>query len=326
MIVLVETYRAEPGEAETVADLLVHTVAPSTAEPGCLAYVPHRSPDDPTEFLLYEQYRDEDALEAHRASASFADIVQGEIVPRLRSRTVAVYHPVASDAAGPMIHIERWPVGARRHGRGVGDAQVGEHAPVRGRRAELMGPRQETDLLDELVDGVRAGESRALVLRGEPGVGKTALLEHVAERASGCRVVRAAGAPSETELDFAGLHQLLAPMLDRLERIPAPQRDALLRAFGIRPGSAPDRFFVALAVLSLLSHAAEDLPLICLVDDEQWLDRASARTLAFVGRRSKAESVGLVVAARQTSEELTGLPECVVEGPGAIGPASQVGR
>src|ERR1700694_3784927 len=112
------------------------------------------------------------------------------------------------------------------------------------------GRRREREVLDRLIEAVRAGESRALVVRGEPGVGKTALLEYLVEQASGCRVVRAAGVQSEMELAFAGLHQLLSPMLDRLDRLPVPQRDALRTAFGLSPGPAPDRFFVALAVLS----------------------------------------------------------------------------
>ena len=174
------------------------------------------------------------------------------------------------------------------------------HSLIRGRAAELRGRHTERDVLDRLIEAVRAGESRVLVVRGEPGVGKTALLDYLVEQASGCLVVRAAGVQSEMELAFAGLHQLLAPMLDRLERLPAPQRDALRTAFGVSTGPAPDRFFVALAVLSLLSEAAEDQPLICLVDDEQWLDRASAQVLAFVARRLEAESVGLVFAARAT--------------------------
>src|SRR5260370_34692908 len=116
------------------------------------------------------------------------------------------------------------------------------------------------------------------------------------------------------ELAFAGLHQLLRPMLGRLERLPAPQRDALRTAFGVSPGSAPDRFLVALAVLSLLSDVAEEQPLVCLVDDEQWLDRASAQALAFVARRLGAEAVGLVFAARLASDDVAGLPELVVDG------------
>jgi len=193
---------------------------------------------------------------------------------------------------------------------------MAELSLVRGRATGLTGRRSETDVLDELVEAVRAGESRALVVRGEPGVGKTALFEYVAEQASGCRVVRAAGVQSEMELAFAGLHQLLGPMLDHLERLPAPQSDALRTAFGVSPGSAPDRFFIGLAVLSLLSDVAEAQPLICLVDDEQWLDRASAQALGFVARRLEAESVGLVFAARGTGDELAGLPELVVEGLG----------
>jgi DNA-binding CsgD family transcriptional regulator len=188
------------------------------------------------------------------------------------------------------------------------------HSPTRGRATELVGRRGECAVLDRLMEAVLGGESRALVVRGEPGVGKTALLEYVAEQASGFRVARAVGVQSEMELAFAALHQLLAPMLDRLERLPVPQRDALRTALGVNPGPPPDRFLVALAVLSLLSEVAEERPLICLVDDEQWLDRASAQILAFVARRLQAESVGLILAVRKPSDELTGLPELVVEG------------
>jgi DNA-binding CsgD family transcriptional regulator len=182
----------------------------------------------------------------------------------------------------------------------------------------LRGRDSECEALDRLLDAVRAGRSGALVVRGEPGVGKTALLEYALERASGCRVARAAGVQSEMELVFAGLHQLCAPMLDRLERLPSPQRDALGTAFGLARGVAPDRFLVGLAVLSLLSEVAEERPLVCLVDDAQWLDRASAQALAFVARRLLAESVALVFAARAPSEEqeLRGLRELMVEGLG----------
>jgi DNA-binding CsgD family transcriptional regulator len=187
-------------------------------------------------------------------------------------------------------------------------------AGTRGPRAKLIGRRTECDTLDALVESVRGGESRALVLRGELGVGKTALLNYALDQASDCRVLRAVGVQSEMELAFAGLHQLCAPTLECVERLPAPQRDALRTAFGVSPGSAPDRFMVALAVLGLLSEMAEERPLVCLVDDEQWLDRASAQALAFVGRRLGAESVGLVFAVRGTSEGLAGLPQLVVEG------------
>jgi DNA-binding CsgD family transcriptional regulator len=166
------------------------------------------------------------------------------------------------------------------------------------------------------LDEVRAGHSRVLVVRGEAGVGKTALLDYLQERASGCRVVRAAGVESEMEIAFAGLHQLCAPMLGSLARLPGPQRDALSTAFGLSAGEAPDRFLVGLAVLGLLSESAEERPLVCLVDDAQWLDRASALVLAFVARRLLADSVAVVFAVREPSEEQewTGLPELVVLG------------
>jgi DNA-binding CsgD family transcriptional regulator len=178
----------------------------------------------------------------------------------------------------------------------------------------LTGRRSECDVLDRLIEAVGAGESRALVVRGEPGVGKTALLEYLVEQAPGFRVVRAAGVQSEMELAFAGLQQLLASMLDRLEALPVPQSDALRTAFGLASGRPPDRFFLGLAVLTLLSDVAEEQPLLCVVDDEQWLDRASADVLAFVARRLDRESVGLIFAARAASDELAGLPELVVGG------------
>jgi DNA-binding CsgD family transcriptional regulator len=183
-----------------------------------------------------------------------------------------------------------------------------------GTMAELIGRSAERDVLDRLVAAVRAGESRAVVVHGEPGVGKTALLEYLAGHASGCRVARAAGVQSEMELPFAGLHQLCGPMLDHLDRLPVPQRDALATAFGMRAGPAPDRFLIGLAVLSLLSEVAEDRPLVCLIDDEQWLDRASAQILAFVARRLGAESVGLLFGARVPTSDLAGLPELMIRG------------
>jgi DNA-binding CsgD family transcriptional regulator len=187
---------------------------------------------------------------------------------------------------------------------------------LRGPPSGLRGRRRECEALDGLVDGVRAGRSRVLLLCGEAGVGKTALLDHAAGYASGCRVARAAGVQSEMELAFAGLHQLCAPMLDRLDRLPGPQRTALRTAFGLSRGAPPDRFLVGLAVLNLLSDVAGERPLLCLVDDEQWLDRASAQVLGFVARRLSAESIGLVVAARTPSQDLAGVPELTVDGLG----------
>src|SRR3954470_12512177 len=137
----------------------------------------------------------------------------------------------------------------------------------------LLGRRTECETLDHVVETVRAGQSAVLVVRGEAGVGKTALLAHLVERASGCRVVRAVGVESEMELPFAGLHQLCAPMLDHLEDLPGPQRDALATTFGLSAGRVPDRFLVGLAVLGLLAEVAEEQPLVCVIDDAQWLDR-----------------------------------------------------
>src|SRR3989475_4669047 len=185
---------------------------------------------------------------------------------------------------------------------------------VRGRTARLLGRRAECGVLVRLAAAVRGGASRALVVHGEPGVGKTALLEYLAGHAVDCRVARAAGVQSEMELAFAGLHQLCGPMLDRLEALPVPQREALRTTFGIGAGPVPDRFLVGLTVLSLLAEVAAERPLVCLVDDEQWLDRASAQVLAFVARRLGAESVGLVFGARVSSGELAGLPELVIGG------------
>ena len=183
-------------------------------------------------------------------------------------------------------------------------------------RHRLLGRRSECAALDEVVASARAGQSRALVLRGDAGVGKSALLEYLASHASGCTVARAAGVESEMELAYAGLQQLCAPFLDRLERLPAPQRDALGTAFGVRDGDAPNRFLVGLAVLSLLSDVAEDRGLVCIVDDAQWLDAASAQALAFVARRLGVESVGLVFAVREPSgqQRFEGLPELAVGG------------
>src|SRR4051794_37872707 len=182
----------------------------------------------------------------------------------------------------------------------------------------LLGRRSECETLDRLVATVRGGESAVLVVRGEAGVGKSALLAYLIERASGCRIARAVGVESEMELPFAGLHQLCAPMLDHLDRLPAPQRDALATAFGLSSGDPPDRFLVGLAVLSLLSEVAADRPLVCVVDEAQWQDRESAQALAFVARRLLAESVGLVFAVREPSEtqDFAGLPELVVGGLG----------
>jgi DNA-binding CsgD family transcriptional regulator len=188
------------------------------------------------------------------------------------------------------------------------------HSGIGGPAAGLTGRLSERDVLDRFVAGVRAGEGQALVVRGEPGVGKTALLDYLAGRASGCRVARAVGVQQEMELAFAALHRLCAPMLDHAESLPVPQREALRTAFGLSAGPVPDRFLVGLAVLGLLSEAAGERPLICVVDDMQWLDHASAQALGFAARRLGADPVGLVFAARVPGEDVAGLPELVVEG------------
>jgi DNA-binding CsgD family transcriptional regulator len=182
---------------------------------------------------------------------------------------------------------------------------------------KLVGRRSECGMLDRLLDAVCAGQSRALVLCGDAGVGKTVLLEHLVRRATNCQVVQIGGVESEMELAFAGLHQLCAPLLAGLDALPEPQADALRIVFGISSGPVPDPFLVGLATLGLLAQVAEQRPLVCVVDDEQWLDRASAQVLGFVARRLAAESVGLVFAARVPSADVAGLSQLPVAGLGA---------
>src|SRR3954470_8718716 len=179
---------------------------------------------------------------------------------------------------------------------------------------KLRGRRKECAALDELLSAARAGRSQTLVLRGEAGIGKTALLEYAVESRPDFRALRVAGVESEMELPFAALHQLCAPLRDWLDRLPGPQHDALATTFGLRAGTVPDRLFVGLATLSLLSEAAERRPLLCVIDDAQWLDRASAQALAFVARRLMVESVVMLFAVREPIRELSALPELVVEG------------
>jgi DNA-binding CsgD family transcriptional regulator len=180
----------------------------------------------------------------------------------------------------------------------------------------LLGRRAECAELERLLEAMHTGHSGVVVLRGEAGIGKTALLEYAAECAEGCQVARAVGVESEMELPFAGLHQLCTPLLAGLDRLPPPQRDALGTAFGLTSGSRPDRFLVGLGLLSLLSDAADQEPLLCLIDDAQWLDQSSTQVLAFVARRLKAESIVLVLAEREPGDLdlLAGLPELWLEG------------
>ncbi|MEU4291737.1 AAA family ATPase [Kribbella sp. NPDC026596] len=180
----------------------------------------------------------------------------------------------------------------------------------------LRGRVSECEVLTNLVRSAQDGHSQVLVLRGEAGIGKTALLHFLLDHATDCRVSRAAGVESEMELAFASLHQLCAPFLNRLDELPAPQNDALATTFGLRPGNPPDGFVLGLAVLTLLSNVAEDQPLVCVIDDAQWLDHASAQTLEFVARRLRAERIAMVFAVRTTDQQpkLTGLPELVLPG------------
>ena len=180
----------------------------------------------------------------------------------------------------------------------------------------LLDRLPERAALSQLLDAARAGRSGVLVMSGEPGVGKTALLDWAVGSASGLRVARVAGVESEMELAFAALQQLCAPMLDKLAGLPDPQRAALGVAFGLSTGAAPDRFLVGLAALGLLSGVAGQQPLLCVVDDAHWLDRASAQALAFVARRLLADPVALVFATREPGEEFRGLPELPVGGLG----------
>ena len=190
----------------------------------------------------------------------------------------------------------------------------------------LVGAPQGTGLVDRalekaalaaILDAVRLGMSGTLVLRGEPGIGKTALLEHMVHGAPDFRIARAVGIESEMELGFAGLHQLVIPFLPHLDRLPVPQRDALASAFGLVAGAAPDRFQVGLATLTLLADAASEKPLLCIVDDAQWLDTESCEALAFVARRLYADRIALIFAVREPAGPrgaLTGVPELHVGG------------
>ncbi|MGK2950526.1 MAG: AAA family ATPase, partial [Acidimicrobiales bacterium] len=186
--------------------------------------------------------------------------------------------------------------------------------------ADILGRQDERDEVEQLIAGARAGHSGVLVVCGEAGIGKSVLLEHARSVAvtSGFKVEDSVGAESEMLLAFAGLHQLCAPLLDHLGALPDPQQAALGVALGLRDGAAPEKFLVGLATLNLLSEAAEAAPLLCLVDDAQWLDQASAQVLAFVARRVAAERLALVFARRDSDEPaahpLAGLPELRLDG------------
>ncbi|HEX3714272.1 MAG TPA: AAA family ATPase, partial [Trebonia sp.] len=182
------------------------------------------------------------------------------------------------------------------------------------RSPRLYGRETECESLAGLVSGTRRGHGAVLVVRGEAGTGKTALLDHAACLAEGAQVIRAAGAEPEAALPYAGLHQLCGPMTGLLGRLAVPQRAALETVFGVKAGAEPDRFLVGLGILRLLTEAAAERPLICLVDDAQWLDSASAQALAFAGRRLGSVPAAVVFAAREAVSDLAGLPEAAIGG------------
>src|SRR3954467_14202388 len=182
----------------------------------------------------------------------------------------------------------------------------------------LLGRPAERQRLDRLLEGARSEHSGVLVIRGEPGIGKSTLLRYAARQAAGFRVAEITSVEAEMELPFAGIHQLCAPMLDRLDGLSSPHANAIRVALGVTTGDVPDRFVVSMAVLSLLAAVAEERPLLCLVEDAQWLDAASSQVLGFVARRALAESLAIVIAIRDESGappgDLDGLPELRLEG------------
>lgn len=187
-------------------------------------------------------------------------------------------------------------------------------ATRRPRRAPLIGRGVELSALQSLLTDVRSGASRALVIRGDPGVGKTALLDEFTAHAPNCVVLRASGVESEMELAYAGIQQLCAPLLDHVNHLPPPQREALSTALGLTAGPAPDRLMIGLAVLEVFADAAEQRPLLCIVDDLQWLDQASVQALTFIGRRLDEESVGLIIATRSHHPGMRTLPRLELTG------------
>ncbi|HET7051818.1 MAG TPA: AAA family ATPase [Solirubrobacteraceae bacterium] len=197
----------------------------------------------------------------------------------------------------------------------VGGASRG-HRRVVQRPPAFLGRSGERDVLHRLLETARGGQSAVLVIRGEAGIGKTSLLRYAARQAAGFRVAEIAGVEAETELPFAGLHRLCAPMLAKLDALPVPQQNALRVSFGLSSGEAPDRFLVALAALTLFAEVAGERPLLCVVDDAQWLDGATSQVLGFIARRLLAESVALVFTVREPSDEreLTDLPELSLGG------------
>src|SRR3954451_14139886 len=180
----------------------------------------------------------------------------------------------------------------------------------------FLGRSGERDVLDRVLETARGGQSAVLLIRGEAGIGKTALVRYAARQAAGFRVAQIAGVEAETELPFAGLHRLCAPMLAKLDALPSPQQNSLRVAFGLSSGDASNGFLIALAAQNLFAEVARERPLLCLVDDAQWLDAATSQVLGFIARRLLGESVAIVFAVREPSDEreLAELPKLSLRG------------
>ena len=231
-----------------------------------------------------------------RAANERFETDSGDVAPDLASGEKLLARAVASRTT------RRSPVATRRDLRRLDGSMTPRPFTVIGRDREL-------EVLDRFSQMLSQGSSGALVIHGEAGIGKTTVLERFLSTRAGCQVKTVLGVESEMELAWAGLHQLCASMLEYLPKIPAPQSAALRSAFGIASEGSPDPFLCGLAVLSLLAEATEQSPVICVIDDAHALDRASLKTLGFIGRRLQAESVGLIFAVREIPTDLVGLPD-----------------
>jgi hypothetical protein len=246
-------------------------------------------------------------------------LVQGAVCSNLRDHQSATQVPAA--AGGQSVaglcgghYAYRWWLSLAEPGPGCGAADIsllGDGLDVKEPGTALIGREHECGQIERLIRDARDGEGGCLVLSGEPGIGKTALLEHAAQvPGAATTVLRAEGVEAESNLAFAGLYTLLRPILSQLDQLAGPQRQALAGALGLAPSPRPDRLFVSAAVLALLAAAAEDRPVLCLVDDAQWIDSPSAGALVFTARRLRAERVAIMFAAREGElRQFQDLPE-----------------